>query len=161
VVDAACVAVQLPLDLHAVTVDQASGVSAEPLQVPSYAARPGNYAPEYDEPDPSTWDRSPLPAGACVFRIHGLHANCQRNGVLFEGGCASGVAPGSFYDTQYCAQNVDPGCPSADPWRESTGYWWYTQPDGADVDLVVCAPECNIAITQSQGACLRLRPATP
>jgi hypothetical protein len=103
-----------------------------------------------------------LPAGACVFRVHGMGANCVRNGILFVGDCpgpgVAGTAPTGFYDWPYCGQNVVPGCPTADPWGP-VGLWWYLQPDGANVDLVVCAPECAAGI-DSAGACLNLFPPT-
>ena len=91
-----------------------------------------------------------------------MTASCLRNGFLFEGGCPvpgiQGVAPSSFYDMPYCRENVGPGCPITDPWSLD-GAWWYLQPDGANVDLVVCAPECAVAITGSDGrACLALAP---
>jgi hypothetical protein len=152
------------IDLHATTMDTGSGVYVEPLQVPDYGTRPNNYFPQYDLPDPSSWDRSMLPAGACVFRVHGMAANCVRDGILFEGECPApgvgGVAPGGFYGGPYCGQNVGPGCPIADPWSE-VGYWWYMQPDGANVDLVICAPECAGAFAWTGGACLKLSPPTP
>ena len=160
-IDASCPSADILIDLHATTVDTGSGIYAEPLQVPDYGTPPNNF-PQYDFPDPSSWDRSPLPAGACIFRLHGMSADCVRNGILFVGACPApgvpGVAPGSFYDEPFCGQSIVPGCPTADPWSPA-GFWWYSQPDGANVDLVVCAPECAEGI-DSAGACLNLVPPT-
>jgi len=158
---ASCPSVNVLIDPHAATKDALSGVYVEPLQAPDYGTRPYNYFPQYELPDPSSWDRSPLPAGACVFRVHGMGANCVRNGLLFVGQCpAPGIvlpAPGGFYDTSYCEQGISPGCPIADPWGEQ-GHWWYLQPDGANVDLVICAPECANSIGSDGRACLSLFP---
>jgi hypothetical protein len=162
-VDAACPSGNIVLDVRGTNVDPVTGISVEALQVPNYGTRPEGYFPSYVLPDPSTWDRSTRPAGSCVFRIHGMTASCLRNGVLFENGCPApdmpGVAPSSFYDRPYCGEDTSPGCPIADPWSLQ-GDWWYLQPDGANVDLVVCAPVCAVAIVGSGGsACLRLPPA--
>jgi hypothetical protein len=162
-VDASCPAANILIAPHA-TIDTGSGLYAEPLQVPTFGTRPNGYFPHYDLPDPSSWDRSPLPTGACVFRVHGMGAECVRNGILFEGECPApgfpGAAPASFYDGPYCGQSVVPGCPISDPWGDE-GNWWYLQPDGANVDLVICAPECATDGIDSDGACLSLSPPTP
>jgi hypothetical protein len=155
--DAACTALNVLLDLHHITSDPASGVSVEPLQAPDYGVRPEDHVASYVLPDASAWDRSPRPAGACVFRLHGVSASCLSHGTLWEGGCPApgkpSVAPGSFYETSLCGQALVPGCPISDPWS-NIGNWWYLQHDGADVDLVVCAPECAAAIADPGGACL-------
>jgi hypothetical protein len=160
--DSACTSASVLLDLHHVTSDPASGLFVEPLQAPDYGVRPADHVASYIQPDPSTWDRSPQPAGACVFRLHGMNAICLSHGMLFAGDCPppgeSGVAPESFYESPFCAQALVPGCPISDPWG-LVGAWWYLQRDGADVDLVVCAPGCAVAIAGSGGACLRFDPS--
>lgn len=155
--ESACTSATVLLDLHHVTSDPASGLSVEPLQAPDYGVRPDDHVPSYIQPDPSAWDRSTRPAGACVFRLHGMSASCLSRGLLFEGGCPApgdpGVAPQSFYESPFCKQALVPGCPISDPWG-IVGAWWYLQNDGADVDLVVCAPGCEVAIAGPGGACL-------
>jgi hypothetical protein len=135
-------------------------VWSEPLQVPKYGTRPDGYYPPSANTDPASWDRSPLPAGACVFRIHGLTPNCVRSGTLWEASCQPDgfgderlLAP-SFYETGVCMRHIAPGCPTADPWN-AAGHWWYLQPDGENVDLVVCAPECASSIVNNS-PCLEL-----
>jgi len=154
-----CSPTELPLELRGVTVDPASGVSAEPLQVPNYGVRPGDYTPSFELPDPSVWDRSARPAGACVFRLRGVQADCLLHGLLFVGVCPEpgfpGVAPDGFYESHVdsCSQSPTPGCPTADPWS-LVGAWWYLQHEGAELELVVCAPEC-VLLGSSGTACLR------
>jgi hypothetical protein len=142
--------------------DGPDGITIEPLQTPDYPypipyPYPALPAPN---PDPATWDRSELPANACVFRLHGVNAACFPNGgIFFTGSCSSlmggiGVAPGSFYDSHAC--NVEPGCPTADISAGEIGYWWYLVDRGDATDLVICAPECAGSFT-SFGGCLSLR----
>jgi hypothetical protein len=132
------------------------GTTVETLQVPDYPA------PDYTQPspqsnsDPATWDRSELPAGACVFRLYGLHAACFPTGgdirqfvadpnISDSGDPDAGqpqvltVVTSSYYDLEGCS--VEPGCPSADA-RATLGSWWYLADRGEATDLVVCAPEC-------------------
>ncbi|MEP7053322.1 MAG: hypothetical protein ABJB12_23365, partial [Pseudomonadota bacterium] len=133
----------------------------------AYGMRPAGYYPPSVDSDPATWDRSPLPAGACVYRIHGLTPNCQRAGTLEPDSCEGysfGGSPAevpSYYETSVCTRRIAPGCPTADPWNAS-GHWWYLQPDGENVDLVLCAPECASPALKDSG-CLHLSgpPPTP
>lgn len=137
-----------------------SGVTVEPLQVPNY--RGTTYAPYHGprNPDPSTWDRSALPAGACVYRLHGVNAACfPLGGSLWVGTCAElasgmSVLPFSFYEMYGC-HGVAPGCPTSDSSVDAPGNWWYLNAvSPTEADLVICAPECNMAY---QGAaCLVL-----
>jgi hypothetical protein len=142
-----------------------SGVTIEPLQVPTFP-NPIVVPPHAcygANPDPATWDYSDIPAGACVFRLHGVLAECYPSGgTFFTGSCASidgggvKIAPGSFYDAHACG-DVAPGCPSADPWTSGAGYWWYLVDRGRSVaDLVICAPECAASFAEN-GGCLALR----
>lgn len=142
------------------------GVSVEALQVPDYSVGPNPPASgvPYPPPDPPAWDRSELPAGACVFRLHGVDTACYPKGATFFTGSCSGLedgrpltAPSSFYD-QYKCTNVAPGCPASDPWSGEPGYWWYFTAESDSVaDLVVCAPACANSF-YGYGGCLRLHP---
>ncbi len=142
------------------------GVAIDSLQVPDYSLAP-NPPPAgvpYPAPDPAEWDRSDLPAGACVFRLHGVDARCYPKGATFFTGSCSGledgrplIAPSSFYDKYRCT-SVAPGCPASDPWSGEPGYWWYFVPRSDTVtDLVVCAPACANSFF-GYGGCLRLHP---
>lgn len=144
-------------------------VSVDPIQEPVFPdpAVPPPGAPLPDpNPDPSTWDHSEIPAGACVFRLWGVDANCYPSGgEFFTSSCAAVsaggplIAPSSYYDAPRCG--VIPGCPSAEPYLGEPGYWWYFGESGvfgndAFTDIVICAPEC--ANSFAMGGCLRLRP---
>jgi hypothetical protein len=148
-------------------------VRVEPLQEPAFP-EPVVFPPDFQwpdqNPDPATWDRSDMPAGACVFRLWGVDAaTCYAwGGTFFTGSCADrvaggiGVAPGSYYDGGDCS--VAPGCPSAEPYDTGeSGYWWYFGKSGVSdsgekfTDLVICAPEC--AGSFYLGGCLSLYPA--
>ena len=146
-------------------------VNVEPLQEPAYpdplVRPPGSALPDPNR-DPATWNRAEIPAGACVFRLEGVNSDtCYLSGgEFFTGSCAAlsaggpKIAPASYYDVARC--DVRPGCPSAEPYADAPGYWWYfsesgLHPNGAPFsDLVICAPEC--ANSFAQGGCLRLRP---
>lgn len=135
-------------------------VWVEPLQIPDYPEGSLATTPEIG---PTKWDRSPLPAGACVLRIHGLSGACLRPGALFPGSCAfladpdvPHVLPYSFYEgDNACRQGVAPGCPTASAWDSPNGSWWYFVARGEETDLVVCAPECGPLFAGKPG-CLRL-----
>jgi hypothetical protein len=167
--DAACVAQQIPLSFPpptSVGPSPTPEVWVEALQVPNYGVRPEGYYPPSVDSDPATWDRSPLPAGACVFRLHGLSPSCQRAGILWEATChvedligGPHVPIPSYYGASVCMRHITPGCPTADPWN-AAGYWWYMQPDGENVDIVVCAPECASSIA-THGGCLELSGPMP
>jgi hypothetical protein len=142
------------------------GVTVDTLAVPDYSIAPNPPAAgvPYPEPDPSAWDRSETPAGACVFRLHGVDARCYPKGATFFtgscGGLADGrplIAPYSFYDAYKCT-DVSPGCAASDPWSGEPGNWWYFAPESAAVTrLVVCAPACANSFF-GYGGCLRLHP---
>jgi hypothetical protein len=166
--NAACPAVTADLDFRSTTDNQSSSW-VEPLQVPQFGSRPPNYYPPDPGVDPALWDRSALPAGACVFRLHGMPGSCIRPGYIFEGTCTrlddGGLAPspgepspGDFYENNTCAQGIAPGCPSSNPWGYD-GFWWYMVPRGADTDLVVCAPECAQAFQANGQTCLTIHSA--
>jgi hypothetical protein len=158
----------LDIDPKVDQLTESGAITIEPLQEPDFSN-----IPPYDfdaglpdqNPDPATWDRSDLPAGACVFRLYGVQAGCYSGGgIFFTDSCSTlksdrgvNVAPSSFYDTNTCT-GVAPGCPSADPYEFEPGSWWYLVPRSDDVtDLVICAPECASSF-YLEGGCLRLRP---
>jgi len=135
-------------------------VWVEPLQIPDYPVEAPTHSPEVD---PSQWDRSPLPAGACVLRIHGLSGACLRRGLLHVGTCAaladpeaSHVVPFGYYEGSACEDGIAPGCPSAAASDSRSGFWWYLMARGQDTDLVVCAAECKTTFGSEKHACLRL-----
>lgn len=120
------------------------------------------------DPDPSTWDRSSTPAGACVFHLYGVDGRCYpEGGTFFTGPCVAldgpgpKVAPGSYYENPGICSGA-PGCPSTSADIGAPGYWWYLGDPfliGEQIvtDLVICAPECFQSFTPN-GGCLRLRP---
>lgn len=123
------------------------GVSVEPLQVPTSF--------EMTEirwekiPDPSTWDHSPVPAGACVYRLRGLNAACYGQiGTMRLAACEAkptpeDIMPFEFHEVYPCSSGVQPGCPTADANTIAPGNWWYlTQTAPDEANLVVCAPAC-------------------
>ncbi|HEX3777147.1 MAG TPA: hypothetical protein VHV51_21890 [Polyangiaceae bacterium] len=134
----------------------ATVVTSTPLQYPSYEPQPdgGTLEPNQNT-DPSTWDRSPLPAGACVFRVQGLSAACLLHARIIAGPCNASVQVGliNVSDVGQCGAGAIPGCSTSDPWR-SGGDWWYVQADGTDYDIVMCAPECAQQVARNGGACL-------
>jgi hypothetical protein len=136
-----------PRNLNAQRSD--AGVTVEPLQVPSFGGAAAYYGPP--APDPSTWDRSPLPAGACVYRLHGVNPACfPLGGSLWPYDCAElesdsepRVLPFSFYEMYGC-HDVAPGCPASLPGTLQPGHWWYLSPvSETETDLVICAPLCD------------------
>ncbi|HTQ02303.1 MAG TPA: hypothetical protein VMI54_00550 [Polyangiaceae bacterium] len=154
------------------SISLSNGITVEPEQEPTFPPSlippPGTMVDA--NPDPSTWDRSALPAGACVFRLVGVNGDCYpRGGQFFTDTCgdyhadAFHVSPGSFYEVHDC--NETPGCPSAEPYVDAPGYWWYLANTGIEADgtpftdLVICAPECANSFTPS-GGCLILVPNT-
>lgn len=161
---------ELDVDPRMTAPSAADGVTVELLQAQASwnTELPPSGAIPDENSDPSTWDRSALPAGACVFRIYGMDGlHCYPSGgTFFTGSCAAlnsdgvNVAPGSYYDSGYECTTA-PGCPSADGYPEPIGYWWYFSESGFDLerrqdftDLVICAPEC--ANSFPRGGCLRL-----
>jgi hypothetical protein len=157
---AACPNLSADLDFSGAAENQGSPW-VEPLQIPQFGSRPPGYYPSGPAVDPALWDRSALPAGACVFRLHGVPGSCLRPGRIYLGSCAEladggpTIVPGDFYENNTCAQGIAPGCPTADPWS-SYGFWWYMVPRGADTDLVMCAPECAGELQPSSEGCLSL-----
>jgi hypothetical protein len=154
---AACPAVAANLDFGSTSGNSSSWV--EPLQIPQFGTRPAGYYPADPNVDPALWDRAALPAGACVFRLHGVPGSCLRPGRIDEGSClldgVPPVSPGDFYENNLCGQGVAPGCPTSDPWAPE-GYWWYMVPRGVDTDVVICAPECAQQLQLSGECCLIL-----
>jgi len=139
------------------------GVWSEPLQVPAYP-------PMTDPPTPPSevaekdWDRSSLPAGACVFRVHGVAPSCfGSSGQVVYGPCQDGmqVVPLGYYELPNCSQGISPGCPSADP-SYGQNFFWYAVPDASATDtttIVVCAGICEVARLNDGGMlCLRGHP---
>ncbi len=159
-VPASCVPQLIPLEFTAGSKQQLpNGVVIEALQIPVFDA--SNQGPlfDYSTAPPELWDRSALPAGACVFRLHGVDARCYSDldrSIIQTGGCDRPleVAPGG-YDVRQC-RDIAPGCPKA-TWFTTPGYWWYlNEADGA-VDVVICAPECAGSFAGGSH-CLRLNP---
>jgi hypothetical protein len=156
--------VSLELDLTKETADLDAGVSAEPIQAPQYGLRPpGDYPPSVNT-DPSTWDRSALPAGACIFRLRGWPANCVQLATIVNGGCVKDFISNptvgvSYYELGMCEKGVAPGCPTADPWNAS-GNWWYLLPDadGVNADLILCAPACAATLALYGTVCFAAAP---
>jgi len=154
---AACPAVTADLDFRSPSDDLGSSW-VEPLQIPQFGSRPAGYYPD-PSVDPALWDRSARPAGACVFRLHGVSGSCLRPGLISEGSClydaGPHVSPGDFYESNSCGLGIAPGCPTSDPWSHN-GYWWYMVPRGPDIDVVICAPECAQQLQPSVRGCLTL-----
>jgi len=156
-----CPATEVDIGFGRELVGPRTGIWVEPLQIPDYPQESSVSLPEVE---PSKWDRSPLPAGSCVLRIHGLSGACLRRGLLFVGTCASladpdapHIVPFGYYEGHSCAEGVAPGCPSALASDSRNGNWWYLVARGADTDLVVCAPQCAAPFVSSKHACLRIR----
>lgn len=137
-----------------------ASIWAEALQIPEYVENP--LTPSAQPPPPSeTWDRSPLPEGACVFRLHGVATGCLSPTMSLQlGSCASSstgeprIIPLSYYELDACGMNIAPGCQSADPWSFH-GNYWYAVPGSvgaAEATIVVCSPLCNSWL--GQRACL-------
>lgn len=158
----------LDVDPRVAETTVSGSVRIEPIQEPEFPY-PVVFPPDTPlpdpNPDPATWDRSDVPAGACVFRLWGVNAACYPSGgTFFTESCAAVgaggplIAPGSYYDGNECGRA--PGCPSAEPYIVSSGYWWYFGNSGVAesgevfTDLVICAPEC--ANSFAMGGCLRL-----
>jgi len=157
--DRSCPATEIDIRFTRDAVGPRTEVWVEPLQTPDYPQEEPANLPEFE---PSKWDRSPLPAGACVLRIHGLSGACLQRGLLYVGTCASladpdasHIVPFGYYEGYSCEQGIAPGCPSAAASDSRNGYWWYLVARGEDTDLVVCAPECGTAFASKRG-CLRL-----
>jgi hypothetical protein len=100
-----------------------------------------------------------MPAGAYVFRVHGLRASCYPAGGRFYADNCSGtvrVLPSSFYE-QHCSEA--PGCSSSENvfyGNTDIGQWWYLNDRGdSALDVVVCAPELQ---SYAYGGCLELDP---
>jgi hypothetical protein len=168
--DSACPAPRIDIDPSIVgPVCAPGGFTIEGLQLPDFSngvlADPAN--PPFTEPDPAKWDRSVLPAGAYVFRVHGLRASCYpAGGRFYTGPCSANlgnlhVLPASFYE-QHCTEV--PGCSTAEKIAFSggtdgydvSGYWWYLNDRGdSALDVVVCAP--NVP-SYASGGCLALDP---
>jgi hypothetical protein len=160
---ASCPTLTLPIDATSLAVTEVDGVVIEPLQLPDYPAEPAPSCPgcgPSGDPDPSTWDRSELPANACVFRLHGVSAACYPlGGTIYTDSCETWpkVAPGTFYE-HYACSGVVPGCPTPEPYNHALGYWWYLVDRGDAADLVICAPECAGSFKHGP-ACAVLDPA--
>jgi hypothetical protein len=155
-----CSAVEIDIGFTRDAAAPRTGVWVEPLQLPDYS--PPGFPENRPQVEPSKWDRSPRPAGACVLRIHGLSGACLKPGVLFVGTCAAlsdpdapHIIPVSFYESPSCRQSIAPGCPSADV-SDWDGNWWYLVGRGEDTDLVVCAPQCGGLFDSEKHACLRM-----
>lgn len=130
-------------------------VWSEPLQLPAFPE--GVSGPLSGPIDPALWDRSMLPAGACVFRIHGAPASClvTNFGRVRSGPCGAPppiVVPFGYYETSYCDEGIAPGCGNAEPYH-SDNQAWYVVPE-AEPDqfrLVMCAGICSVFVGGETG----------
>jgi hypothetical protein len=137
------------------------GLIVEALQIPEFTEANRSEPGPLSVP-PEAWDRSELPAGACVFRLHGFDSSCYRPayyGDIYTGRCADNsfqISPGSYYSQHQC-QGGPPGCPSS-KWGRfgNEGYWWYLTPRDGATDLVICADQCQASFVQAGGACFVL-----
>src|SRR6185369_11832 len=162
--DHSCSAVAIDVRFTRDAVGPGAGVWVEPLQIPDYSLEfPATQPGLEPKVEPSDWDRSPLPAGACVLRIHGLSGACLQPGALYVGTCAALSDPAtprissvSFYEALSCRQGIAPGCPSAGATTWGDGNWWYLVARGEDTDLVLCAPQCAGLFSAEKHACLRM-----
>lgn len=132
---------------------------AEPLQVPTLTD--AMVLPPAAPADPAAWDRSELPAGACVFRLHGVTPGCVGRGTLRFGDCAENthIIPESYYERPACSEGTAPGCPSPEP--DQSAQFWYAVPDQTHENvttLVLCAGLCA-AVEAYQAACLSHPPS--
>lgn len=141
-------ALELTLRFDAPSKD-ASGAWAEPLQIPTSLSTMSPPDVDWRPLGPETWDRSELPAGACVFRIHGVAPDCLARGGRLQygpcGGLGIPVVPTGYYEQPYCEQGIAPGCPTSEAWR-SINAIWYAAPDASAADstlLVICAAICG------------------
>jgi hypothetical protein len=154
-------AIELPL-IPGAKVTRPDGTVVEALQIPSFTE--ANHLVSFENVPPESWDRSEIPAGACVFRIHGLHASCfveQNYGMIFVGSCRQisdgsfpAISPGGYYE-QGC-KTIAPGC-TRPTWGSSDGYWWYLNSRQDAIDVVICAEQCGGSYNAGGNACLMLR----
>ncbi|RYZ07279.1 MAG: hypothetical protein EOO73_13020 [Myxococcales bacterium] len=120
-------------------------VWAEPLQLPAFApVSPGPSVPV----DPADWDRSRLPVGACVFKLHGARESCLngRFSRISAGACQERplVVFTAYYEVPHCTEAIAPGCASDDRFLTENQVW-YTAPDSegnGETLLVLCAGLC-------------------
>lgn len=140
--------------------DAGNGVWVEPLRV-ERPPLPRGAPPADANAGPESWDRSELPAGACVFRVHGAPADCfAERGRLTFGACDPGgpprPVPVGYYESSRCSEGVAPGCPKQ-PWGNQS-YAWYAVREADDaVTIVLCAGLCETAL-QANGACMSHAP---
>ncbi len=128
------------------------GVQAEVLQRPVFDESNRAPDPDADLPPPESWDRSELPAGACVVSLSSIQTDCythQATLAVYHPPDDAGVAvsQASYYARRF-AEKVDlcdwpvPGCPS-EQWGGPGGYWWYFTERASDTLFVICAPACE------------------
>ncbi len=140
----------------------ADGVWAEPAQIP-LDPRPVAPPPDGYHASPDSWDRSPLPHGACVFRVHNAPASCfGERGRLTFGACDPGGPPRpipvSYYEQPDCEQGIAPGCPGPSaPWGNQNYEWYAAREADGTVLVVLCAGLCE-TLRQSTAACLSQEP---
>jgi hypothetical protein len=136
-----------------------NGMWAEPLQMeppPPLSFPPG------PRQSPEEWDRSERPAGACVFRVHGIPPGCFGLGAdLSLVSCripGPRPIPPSYYELPGCADGIAPGCPTAADGSSTQNYSWYAVPaaDGT-ATVVLCARFCEMLLA-TQVACLKAKP---
>lgn len=136
------------------------GVWAEPLQVPP--SQPMMIPPQTMPTPPERWDRSELPAGACVFRVHGAPSDCLGEvGQVTLGVCAPDRAPIplGYYELPNCDRGIAPGCPARDSYALDS-FVWYAVTDAGEANettLVICPALCE-SVVQAGAVCLRHSP---
>lgn len=150
---AECRDLDVPIDLRLDAVkDLGNGVSVEVVQRTEFTQENHADSTAPHMPRPELWDRSEMPAGACVFRITGITPSCYTHPDSIavyhapnDGGVS--VSQASYY-ARRLVQGIDlcdwpiPGCPSSQ-WGGDGGYWWYlSEVDGATL-MVMCATACE------------------
>jgi hypothetical protein len=126
-----------------------SGAWAEPVQVPPLDRDPN--AEPLPPVQPDQWDRSEVPADACVFKLHGLERGCLAPSMTLGFGSCEPLPPGQhrvipfgFYESMHCAEGVAPGCPPPGS-GAGDGQWWYLVPNPSapsEATLVICSQLC-------------------
>jgi hypothetical protein len=131
-----------------------SGVYVQALQNPTFDES-NRYSAEHineygvwmpPEVPPEDWDRSELPAGACVYRLFGLPYECvPAADELLVGTCprTPRIPKPSITEFRFHHPALEPGCIRAEWAEEADGSWWYFRAGDGFTDVVICAPLCN------------------
>jgi hypothetical protein len=162
-----CPELQLNLSFDPDVLKQ-NDIALELVQQPAFTEET---AGSFDTPPaaPEDWDRSPVPEGACVFRLKGATTQCYAHaGSSIAMGRTCGESnsepppvPVSYYESHPC-DGIAPGC-SGPEWLYHRGWvGWYMTEQGDDTLLVLCAPQCHDVLggtdTGGGASCLTLSP---